>query len=97
MIPNTGPSHFHVFRHVLATFAMILIAACGTDTGFAERSPEATDAPPDKPITSSTTMPKDLRAAYIASVQRDAPKRMRRKLRITLYEWKMPRKNLSRR
>jgi hypothetical protein len=63
----------HIFRHVLATFAMILIAACGTDSGFAERSPEATRAPPDKPTASSTAMPKDLRAAYIASVQRNAP------------------------
>ncbi len=60
-------------RNVLGVFAtsmMAVMAACGTDSGPSQ-TPDLTSATAKSPT--QTTTPSNLRAAYIASTQRDAP------------------------
>src|SRR5689334_15892285 len=60
-------------RWLCSAACMAGLAACGMDTGSAP-APQATGVGAQTTSAPSwTTMPADLRAAYIASVQRDAP------------------------
>ncbi len=71
MIQKSWYAGHGLLRYVASAGIMVVIAACGTDSGPGQLSEEANA--PDQPTSkSSTSMPKDLRAAYITSVQREA-------------------------
>ncbi|HRI68785.1 MAG TPA: FG-GAP repeat protein, partial [Polyangium sp.] len=71
MIQKSWYAGHGLFRYVASAGIMVVIAACGTDSGPGQLS-EAANAPDQPTNKSSTSMPKDLRAAYITSVQKEA-------------------------
>ncbi len=58
------------WRRAATVMVMVALAACGTDTGFANKQQHVAETTTQQ---ASAPMPEDLRAAHIASVQREAP------------------------